>query len=335
MTLDVRNAIDGYRSHFMDSALWETYVRQVCSRHFSTPAGQVRPGLAGSFPTFIVDERWVVKFFGRLFDGGLGFETELQASRLLAADPSIPAPAILASGNLFAEPGGWPWPYLIYEFIPGVSFGEVYEQAPLDEKLALARNLGEVVRRIHRLPLAGSGVFPFTWDAYLSFLRAQRLACAANHRGWGSLPGRLVEQIDGFLLPVEELVDLGAAPHLIHADLTGDHLLGRLEGGRWTTLGLIDFGDAMTGSLFYELVALHLDLFRSDKRLLRAFLDAYGLDETLQRDFAARAMTASLLHRFDVLVLAFRDPHPRLQELSSLEELARLLWNLDAPGICV
>ncbi len=333
MTLDVLNAIDGYRRRFMDLGIWEAYVRQVCSRHFSTPAGQVRPGLAGSFPTFIVDERWVVKFFGRLFDGGLGFEAELQAGRLLAADPSIPAPAILASGSLSAETAGWPWPYLIYEFIPGVSFGEVYGQVTREEKLALARRLGEVVRRIHRLPLAGSGRFPPTWNAYLSFLRAQRLACAANHRLWGSLPERLVEQIDGFLLPVEELVDLWAAPHLIHADLTGDHLLGRLEGGRWTTLGLIDFGDAMTGSLFYELVALHLDLFRGDKRLLRAFLDAYGLDKSLYRDFAARAMSATLLHRFDVLVLVFQDPGPQVREISSLEELASLLWDVDAPGI--
>jgi hypothetical protein len=335
MNLEILESVDGYRYHFMDPALWEGYVRQVCAQHFNNSPAQVRPGLAGSFPTFIVDERWVVKFFGRLFEGERDYETEVTAGRLLAADPLIPVPAILASGSLFSEGDGWPWPYLVFQYIPGVSFGEVYDQVPLHEKLAVARQMGETARRIHRLPLTGSGVFPAGWHAYLSFLQAQRAACVANHRQWGSLPERLVDQLDDFLLPVEDLLDLRLIPHLIHADLTGDHLLGCLENDRWTTLGLIDFGDAMTGSLFYELVALHLDLFRSDKRLLRAFLEAYAPPAWLLTNFARRAMTATLLHRFDVLVLVFREPRRRVQAVASLEELARALWDLNEPGVSI
>jgi hygromycin-B 7''-O-kinase len=164
-------------------------------------------------------------------------------------------------------------------------------------------------------------------------LQRQRLACADNQRAWSSLPERLVDQVNDFLAPADDLVDLEAAPHLIHADLTRDHLLGRLEHGRWITLGLIDFGDAMVGNLYYELVALHLDLFRCDKRLLRAFLNAYRPDERLRRNFAARAMTATLLHQFDVLVLVSPLLKRQAREIASLAELGSLLWEVDAPGL--
>ena len=88
---------------------------------------------------------------------------------------------------------------------------------------------------------------------------------------------------------------------MLHCDLNADHVLGGFEGERWRPVGVIDFGDAMIGDRMYDLVALHLGLFRCDKRLLRAFLDDYGSDERLRRDFARRAMSMTLLHQFDVL----------------------------------
>jgi hypothetical protein len=183
------------------------------------------------------------------------------------------------------------------------------------------------------LPLAETGLFQPTWDAYRAFLQAQHQSCVQSQRAWGGLPEHLIDQIKGFLLPVEQLLDPGTAPHLIHADLTGDHLLGSLEAGRWTTLGLIDFGDAMTGDLLYELVALHLDLFRCDKRLLRAFLEAYHPGASQCINFVLKAMTASLLHRFDVFMGVISTLKRQGREISSLEEMAALLWDLDSPGI--
>ena len=72
-------------------------------------------------------------------------------------------------------------------------------------------------------------------------------------------------------------------------------------GERWRPIGVIDFGDAMVGDRLYELVALNLGLFRCDKRLLGIFLDTYGFDLALRRDFVRRAMSLTLLHEFNVL----------------------------------
>ncbi|MSP12890.1 MAG: hypothetical protein EXR62_08025 [Chloroflexi bacterium] len=75
----------------------------------TSPTSTVAPTLPGTYPTFIVDGRWGIKFFGRLFYGAASFEVERQANILLAAIPSIPAPRLIASGSLFPDSDGWPW----------------------------------------------------------------------------------------------------------------------------------------------------------------------------------------------------------------------------------
>lgn len=242
------DTLDGYRRYFTDPGLWRPYVQLVCSRHLQTPCRVIRSGLPGTCPTFIVDERWVVKFFGRLFDGALGFDTELQVNRLLMASRPVPVPDLIASGCLLEGTADWPWPYLIYEFIPSVSIGEVCEQVTFDDKLKLAQDLGEITRRLHALPITNTTIFQAIWDAYLNLLQVQRSRCITTHQTWNTLPARLIEQIDTFLLPIDLLVDRNATPHLIHADLTRDHILGRLEegvGSHWASLTLVTLWSAI------------------------------------------------------------------------------------------
>ncbi len=300
----------------------------VCRRHALKPAQAVRIGVPGTCPTFIVDERWVVKFFGRLFDGGHSFQVELELGQWTKS-LGLPVAEILAEGQLFQAGPGWNWPYLVFEYVPGESIGGVFEQVGLEDKLALARWMADITRRMHHGGLPVSKIFQPAWDAFTGLLDGQRLGCRQSFQEWGCLPEHLLAQLDDFLLPVGELVDLRSAPYLIHADLTADHVLGRLEGGRWHSLALIDFGDAMPGNLYYELVALHLDLFHGDKRLLAAYLDAYGLDEPARRQLPVRAMNMALLHRFNVLEPVFeRDPGLRL--IPTLNVLADVLWNVES-----
>jgi hygromycin-B 7''-O-kinase len=146
------------------------------------------------------------------------------------------------------------------------------------------------------------------------------------------LPDNLVAQIRPFLLPLDELIDQNLTPHLIHADLTKDHILGELNADRWVTNAIIDFGDAMLGDFTYELIALHLDLFDCDKRLLDAYLHAYGLDEKTCQMLPIRAMNLTLLHRFDVLK-PICQRFPRVKSVTTLEQLADLLWDTKIPGL--
>lgn len=325
-SLDDLEQIEGYRVLFTDTKFWTPFVKEMCARH-RLGCQAVRTGIPGTCPTFIVDERWVVKFFGRLFEGRASFEAEREAARMAAQDPLIRIARVIAAGAArTGEPPAWPWPYLIFDYIPGESIGQAREHLRRADRLRAAQMLGDTLRRIHALSLAGSPVFPNGHAPYRRFLEAQRAACVDHQRAWGSLPAHLVAQIDAFMPPLDALVDDHLSPHLIHADLTADHLLGQAQDGCWTALALIDFGDAMTGSLYYELAALHLDLFKGDPEMLAAFLDTYGLDAALRASLPRRALAAALLHRFDV----FQAVPRALLQAETLDALARELWGARA-----
>jgi hygromycin-B 7''-O-kinase len=280
---------------------------------------------------FLVDDRYVVKFFGDLFHGVQRFAVEQDCYELLNSLPRFPAPQLLAHGALFPHSTTWRWPYLVSTLIEGTSLGAVPQQVSYENKLALVQTLGPVVRRLHETPLEHARVLRPSWEQFLHFLHERRAACVADQRRWEAMPPHLIEQIDDYLLPIEALVDGRAQPHLIHADLNEDHVLGGLGDGRWRLRGLIDFGDAMVGDWMYELVAFHIGLVHCDKRLLAAFLQAYGV-ERQPHDFVHRAMSYTLLHEFAVLRQVFEE-FPVARDVATLEELASMLWDTERPGL--
>lgn len=292
--LDELDNSEGYRSRFTDAAFWSPYVIEVLRRHDLQPRGPVWVGTPGTCPTFLVGERWVVKFFGRLFDGAQSFAAEGEAAGIAARDPAIRAVALAGSGQLGGP--GWPWPYLIFPFAQGSRIGSWREQISPAAMLRAAAELGEMIGRLHSLPLDGSTVFPNSHTPHQIFLAQRSSGIKARLRQWGSLPERLISEVDHFLPEAGDLIDSSRPPHLIHADLTGDHLLGTLEDGCWHTTALIDFGDARTGGLLYEMAALQLDLFHGDRRLLAAFFMGYGQPPPPQR----LSLAAALLHQFDL-----------------------------------
>ncbi len=330
--------------------MWEPFVRRVTAWHgFS--CHRIVAGLPGTFPTFIVElesrsdssalDRIVVKFFGPLFEGETGCEVEREMSIFVAQHPlSIRSPAILAQGKLTLE-----WSYLVYEHIPGVSVGQVRQELSAEAMKKIARQMGRFMKELHTLtsdnvPSTRPSNALFTSEGYLRFLETQRLNCYANHQQWQDLPPHLLQQIPDFISPVEELVDRTSPLHLIHSDLTADHLLGRLTsfhqaagkmnsgrakvrpGAEWESLAVIDWGDCRVGNILYELVALHIDLFRIDKLLLQQCLKEYDLPVFYQQDFAHKALSMALLHQFPLPEYFFAI----VPDLHSLHELAERLY---------
>jgi hygromycin-B 7''-O-kinase len=308
--LKIFDTLEGYKQYFTDLILWEPYVREVC-RLQGLACPEVHPTLPGTYPTFFAGDK-VIKFFGQLFDGEHTFSVEREAARLLAADPSIPVPALRGEGILLD------WHYLVYDIVPGESIG--LSSASQGDKLFVARWLAQNVRRIHNLSLDDSTLFHPDPDIYRAFLEKQY-----QNINRSTLPSWIVNSLPDYLLSLEDLLQDRPTPYLIHADLTRDHILGLASANGWRPNGIIDFGDAMAGDIYYELIALHLDLFNCDKHLLKEFLKSYGFIPPV--DFPRRAVNMTLLHNFDVLgyILGL---HPELQKIRSIEELASILWDI-------
>ena len=321
-----------YRQRFPDAAYWRPYVQHVCSRHQLAPCQTLASNIPGTYPVFIVDERWVVKFFGRLFNGGTSFAAELDANQIITGNERIRAPRLLAHGSLLGPEADWSWPYLIFEYIPGVSLGKAYEEVTPNDRIALAAQLGLVTWHLHQSRLDGATALRPTWDAYTNMLRERYATYERRQREWRTLPDHLIAQIQDYLLPVDNLVDTTCTPRLLHGDITGDHVLGADVSGHWRMQGLIDFGDAIVGDPIFELLALHLLAFRGDKAMLGAYLDAYGTDRVLARRLPRIAMSLTLVHRYDNLGDLLRY-YPKAAQVPTLDELSRLIWDIEVPGL--
>ena len=291
-----------YEARLGDAAFWTPYVAAVLARH-GLPAAASEVGAIGTFPTFLAG-RYVVKLFGELFWGPSCHETERSLHRMLLAHPEIPAPRLVAEGELFGE--SWPWPYLVITRLTGTTWHDAALRPT--EREDLAHQLGRVIRGVHELPPPAGSV----WGRdRLADLRA---SCVDRHRQWGTLPVHLVEQIDRFL------AEPSPVRRLIHADLHEHHLF--IEGGR--LVGVIDWGDAMVADPYYELPALHLHTFGGSKHLLGAFLEGYGWE--IGVDFARRAMSMALLHEFNPLG-GWGKPVDS-SGVATLDELANVLWEM-------
>lgn len=329
MSLDLLDQIDQYRKLFTDAVFWQPYVRSACY-DAGLSCGVVRGGIAGTCPVFIVDNRYVVKFFGRLFDGEKGFQAELHANRIAQSVREIPLPSLITQGQLLPGGPSWSWPYLIYGFLPGVPIGQVWDQLTEPMKLDIAAQLGQTIKLLHAIPLTSNPYFSNDWTPFLAFLEMQRKTCSTRLRAAGGIPDHLLKQVEPFFLPIDQLVDPNRFPHLIHADLTRDHLLGCITDGKWLTSGLIDFGDAKVGNIFYELVALHLDLFQASKAMLKTFLQVYQPDRHVLEGFSIKAMNMLLLHEFGVEIFHNLFIHsPELTQIDTLDALADTIWGID------
>jgi hygromycin-B 7''-O-kinase len=328
VALDLLDEIQNYRILFMDANFWQPYVAAAMEQ-VELPCKVLRGGNPGTCPTFIVDDAYVIKFYGRLFDGENSFNAELYANGLVKKQGDFPVPALVAQGKLFEGDFHWKWPYLIFEYLDGISLGEAWGDLSLAERQAVSSEMGLFVGALHSYSLGENSYFVPNWDSFLYFLVTQQSNLLESMKNSGWLPFHLWKQLDAFLLPLDQLIDLKRKPYLIHADLTRDHIFGKVQDGKWNTLGVIDFGDARVGNLYYELIALHLDLFQGEKQLLRVFLENYGFEMSSDNNFTKKAMNMTLLHQFgeNILTDLFRRC-PHLEQIPTLDELAEKIWGI-------
>jgi hygromycin-B 7''-O-kinase len=321
-------SVKEYSTRFTDVEYWREFVGLVCERHQLAPIKEVRAGLAGTNPVFIVNERFAIKFYTNFFNGAHSFELELDLYRLIGSNSALPAPGLITYGNLYPEGTEWHWPYILTKVIPGMSLGEVREQVAYEDLEKLTSFLAHVLHGIHTLRVEQTISLPTGWNGFSAFIVEQQKNCIKNHKRWKTLPSHLISQLEEYLIPAAELLSAQNSPHLIHCDLNHDHVLGVFKGKRWQPKGIIDFGDVKVGDRLYEFVALHIGLFECDKNLLRRFVQAYGFDDELRDRFVLREMNYTLLHEFDVLRPVF-EKHPHLSEIATLDELATWIWDMD------
>jgi hygromycin-B 7''-O-kinase len=301
-----------------DADFWEPWVRgALCDLGFPAPTTLRVPGESTN-PVLIADTGLAVKLYGEHWCGPQSYASELEAYQVLQGT-GLPIPRLLARGELRPGDAQWPWPFLVIEAVEGITWRQTMDAADPARRPAPARDIGRLLRRLQSVPLTGSAVLRPDSEVFDTLLQERRAATIADHREWGYLSPRLLDDVEAFLPEVGELL-AGRERFLVHGDLHGTNLFVDGDGERIS--GLIDFTDMYAGDPRYGLVQLHLNAFRGDRELLAAALE--GADWEVDKGFAREMLAFTFLHDFEV----FEELPLDLTAVEDLDELAELLWGV-------
>lgn len=308
---DMAGASD-FRAQVYDG-VWLQGAAAICARHNLAYATLGRSPL-GENIIFFVDDRWVIKIFAPLRDGYL---RERAALEFAAGKLDVETPEIVYTGEIEG------WSYLVMTRLAGSPAREIWAEMKFHEQVETVSHLGAALNSLHSYgaPLSHSALNR-DWHGFIerqatSSIERQR-ACGANSQWLERLPAYVAERLD--------LLQRDFRPVLLHGDVhLGNLLLGR-ESGQWKVRGLCDFADSMCGFPEYDFVAPGVLMMQGDRTLQRAFLLAYGYEESqLDVSLRARLMLLTVLYECSDLRKYALRLRPEAVNFT-LDELEAAIW---------
>jgi hygromycin-B 7''-O-kinase len=293
-------------------------VVQICGETAVSPATHIIAGFPGSCAVFVVDEQVVVKLYPPML--AQDFYREREVYGLL--NGRLPhLPRLLGNG---LYPDQIDWPYLLLEFCEGIAIRDVFDEIMPDNRLTIARELGEMLRVVHKTAVTNVTTLDPSPTAWSEFITNRRANSIAELRQETYLTETVLAELKALLAGMDLRVQ---RPLLVNADLTEDHLLLVKRADNWHISALIDWADAELAAVEYEWIALWFGLCRRDGAMFREILRAYNPHLEVDDNFLQRVMAYTCLHRFgmkivdDVLGQNGRPP------IHSLARLRTQLWD--------
>ncbi len=295
-----------YRQYFRDPDFGIGLATQV-ARSSDLVEKPVRV-TEGSSLVFSVGSRFL-KLTPPFFGDSLA--AEINATKLIGNQLPFHIPLIVADGAV------QDWKFVITEAVPGVAAKDVMKKMTPATVIEFAKDIGQIIKAIRTLSIAGFERDFGTWDKYLaSQLKNQKSIHLArgNSEAWADSISNYVNLHKGLL------ENLGEAK-LIHADLNHEHLMMDERDGRWRIVGVLDFADAMNAPVEMELVLPILCFFKGNVLAQRELVRASGAEfALLSSNYSELMMTLTLQNRF----IALHDWFAReiRQGATSIEEIA-------------
>ena len=316
---------EAYEASQRDPTFWSPYAKAALRLAGLEDDGEVVTHFPTTHVAALVGDVYFVKLHYEDWFGEDSFQTEREAYGMLA-DEGLAVPDFVAEGALYDE--GWRWPFLVMSAMHGRSLRELGDALDASDRERLATWLGGAVKALHGVPIRDGE--RISRDVYIDMIQNRMGRAHRDHEQWGSLGRPLVDQIRDYLWKANDLIDPEREkPVFLHGDLHEGNVFVDGEPGSFEPQGIVDFNDAYEGDPHYDLVAIHAKTFRGDKALLKRFLEGYGWGE-LGRKWTRRMMALTLAHDYDMVQpLADRIP----DDVGSLDDLGKLLWDLDAPGL--
>jgi len=232
---------------------------------------------------------------------------------------ALPVPAW---STLNLNGGKLGWPYALHQRLPGIDADTLLTRLDLPESARLLRRCGEMLSRLHRVSLSGSGLKRAGIDGEASWaetqdaefdLAVERLA----DQGW--MDARLLERARQVWAVGHEIRHLPFDPVLCHGDYQLWNIL--VDPATLCPTGLLDLGQAYRGPAAVDFRDMELNLFGNSPRLRSAFMQGYGWDDIDERE--RERLRQAALCRALALMSAYWGPTKQITPAT--------VWHLLAP----
>ncbi|MGH1362383.1 MAG: aminoglycoside phosphotransferase family protein [Calditrichia bacterium] len=272
-----------FKKH-LHSEVWGSVAQSICNRHgLSSP--QLVRSKDGENVIFFVGENLILKIYGGFRDG-FAREKAVLLSVQTASDTITPE--ICFEGDVDG------WNYLMMTRLNGKLAKDVWPEVSFGNRIDIATELGLLLKQFHSQ--ASSTTLPALYQDWQGFLRRQFKSCIDRQRENGANPEWL-ESLPEYMSDRIDLLDSKEKPVLLHGDIHLGNLMLIQNNGRWQISGLFDFGDAFHGNVEYDFVAPGVLMIQGNRELQRAFLLAYGYEESqLDAELRAKLMLLTILY---------------------------------------
>ncbi len=268
---------------------WLPAMRAICERH-GIPADPLDPFPDGSYVVFAAGPDHVIKLFVPVFDD---MPQELAIERVLLRH--VHGRVGLETPRIVAEDTIEGCSYIVMTRVQGERLDSVWSSMDADNRLRVARSLGEAIARFHTLPTEGLDALALDWPAFI----ADQARTFAERQVAKGAPKGLAEACGAWLSDQAAEVAAPGRTVVLHCDFTGEHPIVQRRGDGWVLTGLVDFADGMLGRPEYEFgsPSVYLTALRRDET--REMLKGAGYPAAaLTRDLSRRLAAFTMLHRF-------------------------------------
>ncbi len=289
--------------------IWLTTAESICRRH-QIPFASLQRAEQGESLIFLVDERFVLKFYNPLRNG---FEREKLALR--TAQTSLKLPEIVSFGEIEE------YKYLITTQLEGeLLTRENWLKLDRAEQIPILAQLAVGLKELHASSISE---IDFDWR---KFIEHQAATCFERQRAC-QVNGKLLAEIPKYLDENLSLLPTDPKQVFLHGDVHFGNLRLQKKGDRWRISGLFDFADSLKGFHEYEFLAIGVLMIQGQGDLQREFFRAYGYaDSEIDEGLRKRLMLLTMFYECSDLRRYAVRLRPEAVDYSLLE-LERAIWS--------
>lgn len=224
---------------------------------------------------------------------------EIHVHGLLAAQRELTCriPQVLGSAGA-GNPTGHS--YTVLTKVDGTPLSEIDVELTSADRQAIYRQIGKLLRAVHRVPQAGFGYLvteildpAFSNKAYVQ-RQFDRKLCEFVERGG---PGALARAVEHALTTYHDVLAVPVEPVLCHNDMHEGNILVARNGNAWSVQGFVDVENAVAADPMSDLAKTDYYSVQGDAAKRDGLLDGYG---PVPDDLPARLRLYRLYHALEL-----------------------------------